>query len=161
MDLTTLVLPGAQSLVSAVLSDTWDQARSALARLWARRHPGLARSNPDSGADLDAVADADADADAVERAGRELDAVRAQAIELAGQGDRAARAARMELFLAGYLAGQLAARPEFAETVRALPDLLGAGAPYPGSGGTYNINTGKVRGNIVQARDIQGDVRFG
>ena len=159
MDLTTLVLPGAQSLVSAVLSDTWDQARSALARLWTRRHPGPAGSNPDSGAALDA--DADADADAVERAGRELDAVRAQAIELAGQGDQAARAARMELFLAGYLAGQLAARPEFAETVRALPDLLGAGAPYPGSGGTYNINTGKVRGNIVQARDIQGDVRFG
>lgn len=140
-------------MVTAVLSDTWEQARSALARLWARRHPGPAGTDPGSAAALDDGA--------VERARRELDAVREQAIELAGQGDEAVRAARMELFLAGYLAGQLAARPELAETVRTLPDLLGAGAPYPGSGEVYNLNTGKVRGSIVQARDIHGDVHFG
>jgi hypothetical protein len=153
VDPTSLVLPGAQSLVAAVLSDTWEQARSALARLWARRHPGATDTNPDSDADLDAGA--------VESAGRELDAVRGQALELAGEGDEAVRAARMELFLAGYLAGQLAARPELAETVRTLPELLGAGAPYPSPGEVYNLKIGRVRGSVVQARDIQGDVHFG
>jgi hypothetical protein len=153
VDPTSLVLPGAQSLVAAVLSDTWEQARSALARLWARRHPGPVGTNPDTGAEPDAGA--------VERAARELDAVREQAIELAGQGDEAARAARMQLFLAGYLAGQLAARPELAETVRTLPDLLAAGAPDPRYGGVFTINAEKVSGSIAQARDIQGGVHFG
>ncbi|MEU6557187.1 hypothetical protein ABZ915_44230 [Streptomyces sp. NPDC046915] len=36
MDLTSIVTPGAQSLVAAILADGWQRARSALAARWSR-----------------------------------------------------------------------------------------------------------------------------
>jgi hypothetical protein len=153
MDVASLVTPGAQSLVAAILSDSWAQLRSALSRLWARRHADDA-AGPDRAA--------------IEHAGRELDAAREQALALAGAADSADpadRGARMQLFLAGYLAGQLAARPELADAVAALPALLG-GDPAAGASSTLdssvvrNSITGTVRGNAVQARDIEGGVSF-
>jgi hypothetical protein len=146
MDPATLVLPGAQSLVGVMLTDAWAQVRSGLGRMWAKRHTG---------------AGGEENASTVEHAARELDAAREQALALAGQGDEATRAARMELFWAGYLAGQLAARPELAEAIRALPELLGAGAGPDGSlSVVHNSNSGTVHGNLVQARDIDGGISF-
>lgn len=154
MDPAALVLPGAQSLVTAVLTDAWETVRSGLARTWARRHTDRHTGT--------SVVAADApDAAAIEHAGRELDSARTQALELAGHGDEASRAARMELFWAGYLAGQLAARPELAEALQALPALLGSRtASEAGLGTVHNSSTGTVRGNLVQARDIAGDINF-
>jgi hypothetical protein len=135
MDLTTVFMPGAQSLVTAILTDTWVQARATVAKLWSRRQ---------------------SDAAATEQAGRELDAARSQALELAGSGSEAERAARMQLFWAGYLAGQAAARPELAAALTELPALLSAS-----QGSTVqNSISGTVTGTVVQARDIHGSITF-
>jgi hypothetical protein len=146
VDLTTVVMPGAQSLVTAILTDSWGQVRTAVARLWARRQPG----SPDP------------DATALEQARRELDNARQQAVTLAGDGSEAERARRMELFWAGYLAGQVSARPELADAVGALPALLGGGRGVPQATVTVsNTISGTVHGNVVQADDICGGIRFG
>ena len=134
MDLTTAFMPGAQSLVTAILTDTWAQARTIIAKLWSRRGGG-------SGA--------------LDQAGRELDAARGQALELAGSGTEAERADRMRLFWAGYLAGQAAARPELAAMFAELPTLLGAQASQAPS--FQNNITGKITGTAVQTGDIHGD----
>ena len=104
----------------------------------------------------------DPDTACVEQAARELDLARQQAVELSGNGSRAERAGRMELFWAGYLAGQLAARPELADTVRTLPALVGAGGSV--SQTTVSADktvSGTVHGNVVQADDVSGGIRFG
>jgi hypothetical protein len=147
MDLTSLVTPGAQSLVAAILSDSWVQVRSALSRRWTRdHHAGAAPEAP---------------AIAVERAGRELDSARDQALALAGTGDAAQRGERMQLFLAGYLAGQLAARPELAEIIAELPSLLGSGTRGSSTATTvHNSFSGHAR-NVVQTGDIEGDLTIG
>jgi hypothetical protein len=134
MDLTTAFMPGAQSLVTAILTDTWAQARTTVAKLWSRRGGG-------SGA--------------VDQAGRELDAARSQALELAGSGTEAERADRMRLFWAGYLAGQAAARPELAAMFAELPTLLGARASQASS--FQNNISGSITGTAVQTGDIHGD----
>jgi hypothetical protein len=150
MDLTMLVMPGAQSLVTSILTDTWGQARTAIAKLWARKHNASGAS-----------AHAEPDAAAIEHAGRELDTARQQALELAGSGSESDRAARMQLFWAGYLAGQLAARPELSDVLAQLPALLGAGAPTSQTTNVHNSITGTVHGGAVQAGDIHGNISFG
>jgi hypothetical protein len=150
MDLTTMVMPGAQSLVTAVLTETWTQTRSAVAKLWARRQPAA-----------DGHAYADPAPAAIEQAGRELDVAREQALELAGTGSESDREARMQLFWAGYLAGQLAARPELATTLAELPALLGAGKPTSQTTNVHNTISGTVHGNAMQAGDIHGNITFG
>jgi hypothetical protein len=134
MDLTTAFMPGAQSLVTAILTDTWAQARTTVAKLWSRRGGG-------SGA--------------LDQASRELDAARSQALELAGSGTEAERADRMRLFWAGYLAGQAAARPELAAMFAELPTLLSARTSQAPS--FQNNITGKITGTAVQTGDIHGD----
>jgi hypothetical protein len=131
--------------------DAWTCQRwSCLARSpWARRRPTL-----------DTGTYADPDPAAIEQAGHELEAARRQAIELAGDGPESDRAARMQLFWAGYLAGQLAARPELAGALAELPALLGGGTPMSQTGNVYNSISGTVRGNVVQAGDI-GSITFG
>ena len=150
MDLTTLVMPGAQSLVTSILADTWVQTRTAIAKLWARRRNA---SSPGEYADPDATA--------IDHAGHELDAARQQALELAGNGSESDQAARMQLFWAGYLAGQLAGRPELADVLAQLPTLLGAGAPTSQTTNVHNTISGKVTGNALQAGDIHGNISFG
>lgn len=153
MDLTTVVMPGAQSLVTAILTDGWGQARTAIAKLWARRG-GAGGAN--TYADRAEPAPA-----AIEQAGRELEAARRQGLELAGGGSEADRAARMQLFWAGYLAGQLAARPELAGALAELPALLGAGTSSSQTTNVHNTISGTVHGNAVQAGDIHGNITFG
>jgi len=152
MDLTTVIMPGAQSLVTAILTDTWNQAHTAIAKLWARR-----RAAPGAGT----ATYADPDPAAIEQAGHELEAARRQALELAGNGPESDRAARMRLFWAGYLAGQLAARPELAGALAELPALLGEGAPTTQTTNVHNTISGTVHGNAVQAGDIHGNITFG
>jgi len=148
MDLTAMVTPGAQSLATAILTDSWSQARTALSRLWAHRHPS---SHPN-----------ESELTALERAGTELDLARQQAIVVAGNGPESERANRMEVFWIGYLAGQLAARPELTTAIQSLPELLGG---WPGSEPTRaSVTTktvsGTVHGNAVQADDVTGGINF-
>ena len=67
----------------------------------------------------------------------------------------------MQLFWAGYLAGQLAARPELADVLAQLPTLLGTGAPTSQTTNVHNTISGKVTGNALQAGDIHGNISFG
>lgn len=147
MDLIAVVTPGAQSLATAILTDSWNQARTALARLWAHR-----RSTAPA-----------PDLAALERAGAELDIARNQAITVAGNGPESEQASRMELFWIGYLAGQLAAHPELSEAVQALPEVLGAGLAPAALSGTVNNKTisGTVHGSAIQAGDVSGGINIG
>jgi hypothetical protein len=156
MDLTTVVMPGAQSLVAAIATDTWVHARTAIAELWARRHP-----SPGTGTGALTIAYPNPDPAAIEAAGKELETARQQALELAGNGSEADRAARMQLFWAGYLAGQLAARPELADVFAQLPALLGEGRSATQIRAVQNNITGTVRGSALQAGDIHGNITFG
>ncbi|WP_034266573.1 hypothetical protein [Actinospica robiniae] len=148
MDLTSVVMPGAQSLVTAILTDSWSQVRAALSRLWARRRP-------EDHASASSAA-------ALEAAGAELDLAREQALAIAGQGSESERAGRMELFWAGYLAGQLAARPELSDAMKALPALLTSQptASFTTATTTKTIS-GTVHGGAVQADDVSGGISFG
>jgi hypothetical protein len=139
MDLSTVFTPGAQSLVTAILTDSWTQARATVAKLWARSHP----------------------ASSIEQAVHELDTARRQALELAGDGPEADRAARMQLFWTGYLAGQASARPELASAFAELPALLRTGHRTSQTSTVHNTISGTVHGNAVQAGDIHGDITFG
>ena len=131
VDLSTVILPGAQSLVSAILGDAWAQVRSTIARRWG--HGGTRQA-----------------AEAEQR----LDYARSQALELAGQGP--GRRAGLELYWAGYLAGLLAERPDLISAVQEITaDQLPSDADT-----THNVNSGTVRGNLLQAGDIQGSVTF-
>jgi hypothetical protein len=139
MDLTTVFMPGAQSLVTAILTDTWAQARAAIAKVWIRKQSDTT----------------------IEQATHELDTARSQALELAGDGPETDRAARMQLFWAGYLAGQAAARPELSAAFAELPALLGAGHPTSQVSAAHNTISGTVHGNALQAGDIHGNITFG
>ena len=154
MDLTAVIMPGAQSLVTAIVTDTWNQAHTAIAKLWARRRPA-----PGTGAATATYTDPDPTA--IEQAGHDLETARRQALELAGNGPESDRAARMQLFWAGYLAGQLAARPELADALAELPALLGAGTVTSQTTNVHNTISGTVHGNAVQAGDIHGNITFG
>jgi hypothetical protein len=149
MDLTTMVTPGAQSLVTAVLTDSWAQVRTALSRLWAHRQSTSQSSGPDAAA--------------LEQAVTELDVARKQAIAVGGNGPESERAVRMELFWIGYLAGQLAARPELVRAVQALPGLLDSQPDVPPTIVEVTTKTvsGTVHGNAVQADDVTGGINFG
>ncbi|MEY9929892.1 hypothetical protein ABH926_004532 [Catenulispora sp. GP43] len=152
MDLTTMVTPGAQSLVTAILTDSWAQVRTALSRLWAHRQSSSHASGP-----------SEPDAAALQKAETELDVAKKQALIVGGNGPESERAARMEVFWIGYLAGQLAARPELAEAVQALPGLHGAQPDVSPTivAVTSKTVSGTVHGNAVQADDVTGGIRFG
>ncbi|WP_194909437.1 hypothetical protein [Catenulispora rubra] len=147
MDLTSVVMPGAQSLVTAIVTDSWSQVRTAMSRLWARHRAEDGSTGP-------SVA-------ALEAAGTELDLARQQALAVAGDGPESERADRMQLFWIGYLAGQIAARPELADALGGLPVLLDA---QRGASVTMTTNTKNFSGsarNAVQADDVSGGITFG
>lgn len=173
MELISLITPGAQSLATAILSESWDQLRGAIARAWARRHADATPEHAASAGDPSSVEQPSARA--VEAACRELDTAREQALALAGAGtgaptpagatDAAQHHARIQLFLAGYLAGRLAAHPELAEAVASLPTLLAdAGLDAPPTGADASVVRNKISGTVlgpaVQARDVQGGITF-
>ena len=128
----SVILPGTQSLVSAILTDGWVQLRSKLARRWSK--------------------DGHTSQDDAEK---QLEAGHRQALAIAGEGDD--RRVRLEAFWAGYLAASLAERPGLLDAIRELgssADAQASRAPV------HNTNTGTV-GTLLQAGDIHGDISFG
>jgi hypothetical protein len=90
---TSALIPSAQSLVTAILTDGWTHVRDALASRWSRQ-TGEARADVE----------------------RRLDTARHQA---EGMGDDEAV---QRAYWAGYLAAVLAERPHLLDAVRGLPD---------------------------------------
>ncbi len=147
MDLAAVVVPGAQSVVTAILTDTWKAARAVLERAWTRSHGQQGAGEGERGG----------------QAGHELDVVRRQSLEIAGQGSAQEREMRMGLFWAGYLAAQANAHPELVELLAELPALLAgnAGGPVSTSTSTHNTLSGTVHGSVVQTGSVQGSITFG
>lgn len=138
MDPATLILPGAQTLVSQILSDGWVQARA-----WLARRLGHAEGSKSAGgvqADLE----------------RRLDTAQAQTAALAAPGVAPQRAL-LEAYWAGYLAALVGEHPELAAIVAG---LAAPAVDHSADQGTVNSVTGTVTGNLVQARDIHGGIRF-
>ena len=137
MDPGSIVLPGAQALVTQILSDGWAQARGWLAKR-------LSRVAGTSQADLE----------------RRLDTASAQALGLsvpeAGVSAPVAQRMVLEAFWTGYLAAAVGEHPGFASVLTELAEIREA-APVPT---TSNTVTGAVTGNIVQASNIEGGVHF-
>jgi hypothetical protein len=134
MDLSAVVFPGAQSLVSAMLSDAWAGTRAVIARRWGRgshRETAQAESRLEDG--------------------------RTQALALAGDGP--ARDAILAAYWAGYLAALLAERPDLLDAVRDLGAPTQPAAAVSRSE-VHNSNTGTVHGKLLQAGDIHGDISF-
>jgi hypothetical protein len=139
MDSAVLVLPGAQALVSQILSEGWAHARA-----WLVRRLGHA-----DGAERSDAAKSDLE--------RRMDTAHAQATALTAAEAVPPRAI-LEAYWAGYLAALIGERPEFASVLAE----LAASSNRPADKGTVvNSVTGTVSGNLVQAQDIHGGVRFG
>lgn len=145
MDLTAIVTPGAQSLVTSILTDTWGQARTVLARLWSDHRPGPVARDGD-------------------QVGRDLEAAREKALEIAGQGTLEQRTERMQLFWTEFLLRRLAERPDLAAQLAALPAALA----NPGTAGrcgdvriVAQTVSGTVHGGAVLAEKVSGGVHFG
>lgn len=134
MDLSTVLMPGAQSLASAMLGDAWSATRDAIARRWGRG--GRAE---------------------LAKAEAHLEASRARANALvSGAADPAERDRILVAYWIGYLAALLDERPDLGEAISALR----APAAGPGGGDVHNSNSGTVHGALVQARDISGGVHL-
>jgi hypothetical protein len=135
MDPSSIFVPGAQALVTQILSDGWGQARAWLSKR-------LSRDDGPAQADLE----------------RQLDIANAQASSLAvpeaGINPGAARRMVLEAYWAGYLAALAGEHPEY---TAALTELA-AGRP---AATTANSVTGTVTGNVLQAGRIEGSVHFG
>ena len=133
MDPTTVVLPGAQALVTAILADGWTHVRTALAHRWSR----LTREPQ---ADIE----------------HRLDAAHAQASTVtAGHGD--SEQALLQAYWAGYLAAALAEHPGLLDLVR---NLHGTLTTPDSTTSVQNTNSGTVT-RLVQGRDISGGITFG
>jgi hypothetical protein len=128
----SVILPGAQSLVNAILTDGWAQLRSKLASRWGK--------------------DAHTGQDDVEQ---RLEAGHSQSLALAGAGDD--RRLRLEAYWAGYLAALLAERPSLLESIL---DLGSSAHDQPSRAAVHNTNSGTV-GTLLQTGDIRGDITFG
>src|SRR5260221_8728792 len=105
MDLSALLLPGAQKLATAMLGDAWTLTRDAIARRWGR-----------------------GDVDATDKAVAEPDDSRSQGLESFGRDLGNERL--MNAFLAGYVAAFARTQPESADALGrlALEPCLPAGA---------------------------------
>jgi hypothetical protein len=132
MDLMNVILPGAESLVTAILADGWAQVRAVLARRWSRR-----TNEPQ---------------DEVER---RLDTSYNESVELVGQGDD--QRALLEAHWAGFLATVLAEHAVLLDFVRELStEQLGSRS----GASVQNTNSGTVT-TLVQSGDIHGSITFG
>ncbi|ACU71417.1 hypothetical protein Caci_2499 [Catenulispora acidiphila DSM 44928] len=149
MDLSTLLLPGAQNLATAMLSDAWTATRDAVARRWGR-----------------------GDHAATKQAAAELDDSRTQALALfpASAGvdavvPAAADPALLQAFLAGYLAALARTDPG---RLPALFSLTAQPGQQAAAAAARNVNYGEVE-RLVQVDaesidklvQIDGDVQGG
>ncbi len=129
----TVVLPGAQSLVTAILTDGWAHVRTALAHRWSRQ-----THEPQS--DIE----------------HRLDAAHTQASEMTA-GHEGSEQALLQAYWAGYLAAVLAERPALLDLIR---DLQGTQTAPDSTTSLQNTNSGTVT-TLVQGRDISGGITFG
>jgi hypothetical protein len=154
MDFATVVLPGAQSIVSTILTETWSAARNKVARLWAK-HQGAEAGAAEG-------TEAEQEVERFDRASTELDLACKQSLEIAGSGSPEERAARMSLFWAGYLAAQAQVRPALADALAELPSLLGGReVPQYRSTVTHNEFSGTASGPVLQIGHIEGGSTIG
>ncbi len=94
MDPITLLIPGAQALVTAILSDTWKGVRTTFARLWAH------------------------DDERVGSVEKQLDKGREYALALPGGDEQSTSSPEvMQAYWMGFLAGMLAERPDKADAL--------------------------------------------
>jgi hypothetical protein len=142
VDASSVVLPGAQSLVSAILADGWAATREVLARRWSARGAVGRKA-----------------------AERRLDAGHEQSLIFAGEGEGGGegegegegRAARLTEYWAGYLAGQAADRTDLLDAVR---ELAASRASAARDTRVHNVNTGSV-GTLLQLGDVHGGISIG
>jgi hypothetical protein len=132
VDALEVVLPGAQSLVNAILTDGWTQARGALARRWSKQG-SISRT----------------------AAEQRLDAGHEQSLVLAGEGE--GQRARLEMYWAGYLAGLATDRAELLDVIR---ELAASPASAARTTTVRNSNTGNVR-TLLQLGDAHGGISIG
>jgi hypothetical protein len=133
VDPTVIVLPGAQALVTQILTDGWVHARA-----WLARRLGHSEGDGDAQVEL------------------RLDAAQAQAAALAVPGEVPQRAL-LEAYWAGYLAALVGEHPELSAAVAG---LTAPSAERTADRSNFNSVTGTVTGNVVQARDIHGGIKF-
>jgi hypothetical protein len=138
MDPVALILPGAQSLVSQILSDGWVQVRSWLSRRLS------SSENPEQ---TEIV--------------RQLDIANEQADALpipeSGVSAETAHRLVLEAYWAGYLAALAGSHPELTTM---LAEFAERGATASPTSAPVNSVSGTVSGHVVQAEHIDGGVRF-
>ena len=133
MDVSSLIIPGAQAFVKAVLTDGWDLARAALARRWSK-HGAISQ----------------------EAAEKDLEAGHQLAQQVAGTTEN--QRAVLEAYWAGYLAGLAAGHDDLLAAIR---ELGADHAVAPQSSTASNTNTGQV-GTLVQTSgDVHGGISIG
>lgn len=131
MDVSSLILPGAQSLVTSILTDGWTQARATLARRWSK-HGSISQ----------------------EAAEKELEAGHQIAQQVAEATDE--HRAVLQAYWAGYLAGLAKGHGDLLDAIR---ELSAARDAAPGSSTSYNTNTGQA-GTLLQTTgdiSVHGD----
>ncbi len=132
MDVPPLVFPGAQALVSSILMDGWEQARSALARCWSRKG-------------------------AISRQAAEQELDKGHALSQYIDAPAGLRQRLLETYWTGYLAGLAAGN---ASLLDAISELEPTQTWLARESSVHNSNSGVV-GTLLQARDIHGDMTFG
>ena len=130
MDISTLILPGAQKLAQAMLSDAWNLTRDAVARRWGRGNHA-----------------------AIETAAAELDDSREQALALFGGGQ--ADEGQLNAFIAGYLAALARTEPGRVYDLVSLESV-----PRPSEVTVGNLNTGQVAKLAQVDGDVHGGVHM-
>lgn len=138
MDLSTVLTPGLQNLVTAMLGEAWGATRDALARRLGR-----------------------GDAESTQKAGYELDSVRedVQALVQDGEGTLDVELDRrlLEAYVAGYLRRVREEHPDVDEALTALPASIEAAdqsTVATGSGMTQVFH-GKV-GSVFSVERLDG-----
>ncbi|CAG6391936.1 hypothetical protein NMG29_30625 [Streptomyces cocklensis] len=135
-ELTALAVSGATTLVQLMAGDAWATARDRVRALFGRDRPGLTQT-----ADV------------------ELEEVRA-AVIVAANGDDRAALAEIESRWQARLLLLLREDPEAEAGLRAL--LAAAGHPPEQVATVHNtVSGGDIRGTVIQAGTIEGDLRFG
>ena len=140
MDLSTIVTPGLQNLVTMMLGETWSAARDALARRLGR-----------------------GDAESTRKAELELDSVRTEVRALAGDGRGASDADAeidrrvLEAYVAGYLRRVREEDPEVDEALATLPAAIQASdqSTVSTGGGMTQVFHGKV-GSVFSVERLEG-----
>jgi hypothetical protein len=142
MDMSTVLLPGAQNLASAMLTDAWSAIRGVIARKWAR-----------------------GDETSTSRMETELDAVRADAIavsQAAGSDANSSSGQRqreLAFYWAGYLRRLLEERPDLAEVIASLPaaDMQGH-TTVSVERGSAQVVHGDVHGAAISVERLEGGI---